>query len=238
MDREAFLDRIAERLGRPRQHRAPAAPARGVPVPELRAPLAGGLVASFVRELEAVGGKALVVSDLAELERELGAELERFGARRIVTWARSELEGFGLSWLFERLGARAVGEGELADAATLRDVLLASDVGVTRVDFAVAATGSVVLTPGPTRPRAVSLLPSLHVALVREAELVPRMGAALGAFATRPNAELPSLVQFITGPSRTSDIENDLTIGVHGPAAVVAVILLNHAAGASAEELE
>ena len=74
------------------------------------------------------------------------------------------------------------------------------------------------------RPRGVSLLPSLHVALVRESRIVFRLGEALAHFAALGPFAQPSAVHFITGPSRTSDIENDLTIGVHGPAAVVALV--------------
>jgi L-lactate dehydrogenase complex protein LldG len=63
----------------------------------------------------------------------------------------------------------------------------------------------------------------MHVAMIRANQIVARMGEALEKL-TRDDV-LASQLLFITGPSRTSDIENDLTIGVHGPAAVVVMML-------------
>jgi L-lactate dehydrogenase complex protein LldG len=85
-------------------------------------------------------------------------------------------------------------------------------------------TGSLVLSASTTRPRQVSLLPTVHLALVREDQLVDRMGEALSSYAS---GAMPSAVHFVTGPSRTSDIENDLSIGVHGPAAVSVILWRN-----------
>jgi L-lactate dehydrogenase complex protein LldG len=95
------------------------------------------------------------------------------------------------------------------------------DLGVTSADFAVANTGTLVLCASPTRPRVASLAASSHLALVRLSSLVPRLGLAFEQIAKRPS--LPSSINCISGPSRTSDIENDATIGVHGPAQVTVI---------------
>jgi hypothetical protein len=78
--------------------------------------------------------------------------------------------------------------------------------------------GSLLVTAAPTRPRALSLLSSVHIALLFATQIRPTLGAAFALLEARD--ELPSGAHVITGPSRTSDIENDLTIGVHGPSAV------------------
>jgi len=67
----------------------------------------------------------------------------------------------------------------------------------------------------------VSLAPPTHLALARQGQLVPRLSDALSGLGKAP----PSAVHFVTGPSRTSDIENDLSIGVHGPARVFVIVV-------------
>jgi L-lactate dehydrogenase complex protein LldG len=109
------------------------------------------------------------------------------------------------------------------DRTDFRARAFKAHVGITTVDHAVVNTGTLALSAGPGRPRSVSLLPSVHLALVRESQLVDRIGIAFESY--RGSGRAPSsAVYFITGPSRTSDIENDLTIGVHGPAAVSVIL--------------
>ncbi|WP_324715396.1 LutB/LldF family L-lactate oxidation iron-sulfur protein [Carboxydochorda subterranea] len=104
-------------------------------------------------------------------------------------------------------------------AGGLREAAARALVGVTTVDWAVAASGTLVLTSGPGRGRSVSLLPWVHVAVVPERALVARLeDVPLG----RLDA---SSVVLVTGPSRSADIENDLSIGVHGPGEVHVVLV-------------
>jgi len=98
----------------------------------------------------------------------------------------------------------------------------AADVGVTGCHGAVAETGSLVLLSAPGCSRAVSLLPPLHVALVRPEDLYPTMGDFFAANADRMSGA--GSCTFVTGPSRTADIELSLTIGVHGPGRVVIIV--------------
>jgi L-lactate dehydrogenase complex protein LldG len=184
----------------------------------------GDPLARFCTELEAVGGVAHRVRDPAELERVLCHELVRFGATRIVTAARHELSAFAVDWLWQALDARAVNDALLSDDLELRTIMAAAQVGITAVDFALADTGSLVVSARPGAPRGLSLLPALHVALVLGGQVVADLDHALRQYAAAA-AGLPSAIHVITGPSRTSDIENDLTIGVHGPAAVLAIVL-------------
>ena len=69
----------------------------------------------------------------------------------------------------------------------------------------------------------VSLLPPVHVAVIRPAQLLPSLAEAIRRVGQAK--ELPSSLVLITGPSRSADIENDLSIGVHGPGSVHAVLL-------------
>lgn len=97
------------------------------------------------------------------------------------------------------------------DAADVR-------VGITGVSSALAATGSLVLVSGAGRPRSVSLLPETHMAIVRDADILPDLEAWVSQ--ARANFSAASNTVIITGPSKTADIAQELVLGAHGPRAV------------------
>ena len=89
-------------------------------------------------------------------------------------------------------------------------------VGITGAFCAIAETGTLMMTSGPDTPAAVSLLPETHIAVVSKARIVPGMEDAWGLL--RAEFEpMPRAVNFISGPSRTADIEQTVTLGAHGP---------------------
>ena len=92
--------------------------------------------------------------------------------------------------------------------------------GVSRAVYALADTGSVVLAASPEEPRAASLLPDVHVTLVPEDVILPGLEELFIAV----GGDLPSSLAIVTGPSRSADIEQLLTVGVHGPGEVHVVI--------------
>ncbi|HEV3190348.1 MAG TPA: lactate utilization protein C [Polyangiaceae bacterium] len=230
MQRETFLNRVAERLGRPRVTAEPARGEMGVPEAYRAAPLgtvanAGDLCEHFKRELENVGGRVAIANGRAEVAPLVRSELAHWGATRLVSWDESEFRDWDVHWLWNEAHCTPwhSGSADPEAAAKFRRAALEADVGITTVDFAIANTGTMVLSAGLSRPRSVSLLPTVHLALVRASQLVHRMGSVFADYTGRAGGP-PSAVHFITGPSRTSDIENDLTIGVHGPAGVSVVV--------------
>jgi L-lactate dehydrogenase complex protein LldG len=100
-------------------------------------------------------------------------------------------------------------------------------VGVTGVFAALAETGTLMFVSGPQMPATVSLLPETHVAVVPVARIVKRMEDAW-ALARDEQGELPRMVSFISGPSRTGDIDQQIVLGVHGPYRVHVVLVLSH----------
>ena len=98
-------------------------------------------------------------------------------------------------------------------------------VGITECDALVAQTGSVLVTSRSTGGRALSVLPPHHLVLARRAQLVPDLGSALAQAKARYSPEWPSMVSFITGPSRTGDIERILVLGAHGPRQLTVFLL-------------
>ncbi len=87
--------------------------------------------------------------------------------------------------------------------------------------YGLADTGSVVLAASPSEPRARSLLPEVHISLLREDRILPGLAELFEAL----GADLPSGLAIVTGPSRSADIEQELTVGVHGPGEVHVVLL-------------
>ena len=91
------------------------------------------------------------------------------------------------------------------------------DVGISECDALVAQTGTVVVTSQTAGGRALSCLPPHHVVIARREQLVPDLTAAIALIKQKHGAKFPSMISFITGPSRTGDIERILVLGAHGP---------------------
>jgi len=96
-------------------------------------------------------------------------------------------------------------------------MLEACDVGITECDALIAQTGSVMLSSRRAGGRALSILPPHHVVLARRDQLVPDLPAAFQLLKTEYGDNIPSMISFITGPSRTGDIERTIVLGAHGP---------------------
>ena len=95
--------------------------------------------------------------------------------------------------------------------------LEASDAGISECDALIAQTGTVLVTNRSAGGRALSVLPPHHVVLARREQLVPDLPAAFELLKKKYSANYPSMISFITGPSRTGDIERILVLGAHGP---------------------
>ena len=91
------------------------------------------------------------------------------------------------------------------------------DVGITECDALVAQTGTVVVTSRTAGGRALTCLPPHHVVIARRGQLVPDLPTAFTVIKEKHGAKYPSMISFITGPSRTGDIERILVLGAHGP---------------------
>ncbi len=101
-----------------------------------------------------------------------------------------------------------------------------ADIGLTGCEYAIAETGTLAMTSGAGRPRSASLMPITHVVVIRAADILLGMGEYFRKTSEQRAREggLMPYVVFITGPSRTADIELSLTLGVHGPGRLIAVI--------------
>lgn len=171
--------------------------------------------------------------DLPALRVRLKQELELLGVEvRLAATdgeARDIVKGLiagkaVLSWDRDQLpcGTAACLEGEkVLFGNDPRDEQGKAEIGLTGCEAALAETGSLAMVGGPGRPRTPSLLPYVHVAVIRGQDMVLGMGEFFDRYKAR--TVLPYVV-FITGPSRTADIELSLTLGVHGPGKLIAIL--------------
>jgi len=110
-------------------------------------------------------------------------------------------------------------------AAPLQDRLTRSDlagcdVAVTGCESLVARTGTIVLSSAEAGGRSASVYAPIHICIAFTSQLVYDVRDALQAAKEKYGNDLPSLISFATGPSRTADIEKTLVVGVHGPGEV------------------
>jgi L-lactate dehydrogenase complex protein LldG len=187
----------------------------------------------FQQEFERVGGTFYRVARVDHVPALVGGIAREREARRLVTWYP---RGFGID-LTPDFRAQALDVEVMPVAAVedperrrqLRASVAAADIGFTGVDLAVAETGTLVLRSGAGKPRSTALLPPYHVAVFDRTALVESL-VQLGVFLEawhdgEPEPGSGAAVHFITGPSRTADIELTLTRGVHGPKEVHAIFV-------------
>lgn len=183
------------------------------------------MIQEFAQQLESVAGCCHCVQshdEAAEVLRTIVAEgssgtLARSSEPRVV-----------------QLVEQALGSTEVATESSPREVLLDCAVGVTTAPLGIAEHGTIVMPSGDAdlgreRTRLVALLPLAHVAILRASDLVGTISEALSRLPSLgvEDRPLPPTVTFVTGPSRTADIQQELVLGVHGPHAQH-VILLTH----------
>jgi len=136
-------------------------------------------------------------------------------AKRIVGWQAQVIADVGLR---ERLQERGV---EFLSETNGREFIRtaeAADIGISGVDYALADTGTLVLLACKGQARSISLLPPVHIALVRPRQILSGLSDLFPILrADAKSSDLSSAITFVTGPSRTADIELTLVVGVHGP---------------------
>ncbi|NIN89024.1 MAG: lactate utilization protein [Candidatus Aminicenantes bacterium] len=100
-----------------------------------------------------------------------------------------------------------------------------ADMGISEFEMGIAQLGCIFQDASDLHRRLVSMLPPVHLALLRTSSLVDSFVDALEIIEKVYNGQMPPFLSFITGPSKTADIERELTIGVHGPENLVVLFI-------------
>lgn len=206
--REDILGRIRANLGRtaanaiPAQAALEAALAAPTPGPQPRLDTQrDALLARFRAKSEASTSTVDRVASRAEAPAAIARYLaaQQLPLQAVVQPAVADLDWSGAGL---KVAARGAVDADL--------------VGITGCFCAIAETGTLMMCSSPDSPATVSLLPETHIAIVEASRIVPYMEDAWN-LARRELGRLPRAVNFISGPSRTGDIELTIVLGAHGP---------------------
>ncbi len=225
--RETMLQRIrqAVQAGNPAGGRPPL-PERGSLAYQGADP---DPVARFCQEFRTAGGQVVVVPDLGTARLTLLERVRACAGKRLLLGRDRLVQQLALTEVF-RLEGYTVSPFHELSPQNSRPVFFAADIGLTGVDYLIAETGSLVVLARPDQPRALSLLPPVHLVVAEAAQIVPDLFDLFEGTNGPAKGALPSCMTLITGPSKTGDIELNLVTGVHGPGEVH-VVLIHSTAG-------
>ncbi|MDH3281873.1 MAG: LUD domain-containing protein [Gammaproteobacteria bacterium] len=211
--REVIFDRIRAGLGRgpltAAQRQAIEAHEQTALAAAVRPRIDSALDRRFIDKLTAVAGTVARVPGADKVFTAIAAHLDKQGlARQLVAAPALQSLDWPADWKV-RFGAT---RGE--------DL-----VAVTPCFVAVAETGSVVLLSGAEQPTSLNFLPDYHIVLVKASQLVQHIEDVWPPF--RALETVPRSVNFITGPSKTADVEQTIQLGAHGPRSLHVILIDN-----------
>jgi len=180
------------------------------------------LLDMFMNEITKVSGKAFILKSENEIKDYVIRLVEEHSAKSLAIWESDFLKQINLLEFLEYKGLKFASPNR-------KEEMVNADIGITEADFGIADTGTLVLIANEKQPRSVSLIPPIHVAILQSDVILEKMEDVFSILKnsldeTGSIAKLTSCITFITGPSRTGDIELNITLGVHGPKELVVLI--------------
>jgi len=167
-------------------------------------PATDDLAVLFAQEFTRLQGKFAYCSNVLELANELKKLVEQQDWKEVYCAENS------IRSSLHKNGYTKFSSGTLAQC----------DVAITSCEALVARTGSIMMSAAQPSGRTASVYAPIHVCIANVNQLVYDVKDAIFLIKQKYQNNLPSLITFATGPSRTADIEKTLVVGVHGPKAV------------------
>lgn len=175
-----------------------------------------GQVALFAERSESLKTEFLSCADEAAASAQLKLLADREGWESVAVPADSEIRALLTDVSITKLEV---------SRSTVKTDLEKVSAGITGCDALIAQTGSVLLTAKSGGGRALSVLPGHHVVVATSSQLVRDLPAAFELLERKYAPNFPSFMTFITGPSRTGDIERVLVLGAHGPRKLTVILM-------------
>ncbi|HZS47301.1 MAG TPA: lactate utilization protein [Blastocatellia bacterium] len=207
-------------------------PGRPYKVPSAPRQFAADLSTRFVDEVTRLGAGCFVARSNDEAKGYVVDLIRKRGISRVALSNSPVVNQTGLSSALSSISIRPLivdfdgcrDENELSvRKRNIRESLLQTEIGITGVTYGIADTGTLVIGGDNEYNRLASLLPVIHLAILRSDQLLPDLPTALEGL--NRDGHVNQAITLITGPSRTADIELTLTIGVHGPKELQVVLL-------------
>ena len=160
------------------------------------------LAERFLAKLQTAAATVARIADATEVAAEIDRYLEEHGLERQLVMGGDDILR-RIEWPANFDVEQRVPGGD-------------DPVGLSSALCGIAETGTLMLTSGPNRPTSLNFLPDYHIVVLNRAQLVPRMEDAWDRLRAEPDG-MPRTVNFISGPSKTADVEQTVEYGAHGP---------------------
>ncbi len=180
-----------------------------------------GLVKRLKAEITNIGGFVEVIKSIEEVHVFFIKLINKYGIKSAAVWDSDFINELRVPQFLKTQGVKVL-KKEVEDMKN-------ADIGITGVDFAIAESGTLVILTGGKKPRSASLLSPVHVAIMKPEVVLENLEDFFtiirqSFLSATPTTDFTSCFTFITGPSRTADIELTLTLGVHGPRDIYVLI--------------
>lgn len=229
-NRDQFLHRIAQRLGRNETNLTLARPKwQHHPQDQvLKGASLDDLLEVLKEQCKNIHTNILTVN-LSELPQALNRVISQFGGGPIITWKDSRFEQWGISPLLDQdenlevhVWDSSLGEKNIQMAEK-------ANIGITISDITLAESATAVLFSSKDKGRSISFLPSNSIIIIPKSTIVPRMTQAAKLIQEKADSGelIASCINFISGPSNSADIEMNLVVGVHGPIKATYIVVEN-----------
>lgn len=217
--REAFLNRIADRLGRDRHKTVRKPEWQYKPQWEVYKDLSQDDLLSVFKKACTKVHTEVSETIARELDTALISMIERFGGGPIVIGKDQRFHDYGLDQTLEK---QHVFTWNLLAGKENIDQSAQANIGISFSDMTLAESGTVVFFNNKEKARSVSLLPTTSIVIIPKSSIVPRITQATKVINERVKAgeKIESYINMVSGPSNSADIEMNLVVGVHGPVKV------------------
>ena len=210
--REEILEKVRTSLGRSSGSPVAPVPATARVKPRVADP-ADAEIEQLFTEIGKLNGITRRLAGREDLKAALADLVKVEAVKKATLWSTPELQALDVASTLKALGV------EIVSPQADKRLVAECELGVSGVDAALPETGTLVLRSSPEKPRVVSLLPRVHLAILTRAALRADLHQAFS------EVKNDGYCVLVTGPSRTADIELTLTLGVHGPKSLYAWLL-------------
>jgi L-lactate dehydrogenase complex protein LldG len=190
------------------------------------------LLETFKQECEKASGKVSLARSREDAERSLSEIISKEGVNKVMLGHSLQLGSLDLDHLLMDLGIAHIvrSSNEHLDESALKDFhrrIGDAEMGITGVDYGLADTGTLVLMARSDQDRLTSLLPPMHIAVLQTNQILTGLDELCVRLMLdmEEGRGLNSCITFITGPSKTADIEMTLVRGIHGPKELHVILL-------------
>ncbi|OCA85644.1 lactate utilization protein C [Bacillus sp. FJAT-27225] len=230
-NRKRFLDKVASSLGRPRNTTSVERPAyKFQPQHEIYKGASQDELLEVLKTQCLKIHTALHETKLDQLPEKVKEIVESYGGGPVMTWNDERYGKWGLGelleneWPSENVEVRVWDHTKGDENISLAE---SAKVAITISEVTLAESGTVTHFTNRDRGRSVSFLPENFIALVPKSSIVPRFTQAAEWIRKQhlEGKDVPSCINFITGPSNSADIELNLVVGVHGPVRAAYIVV-------------